>query len=145
MQYGGTCATRASYICVCMYMCHALGARPAAAQSLTGQNSVIEKFAREVPTSNVAGGERVDYSLPQVLLAGLGAAKTLQQLIELHHATRGQVKGSARAAHNSHELFVFRLRDVMHALVCALDEPGKREISQLVYMIETDFIKATCY
>ena len=68
--------------------------------------------------------QAVQYPLVEVTLTGLGAAEALQHLMELDHATWGHAKGCAGAAHNTHKLLILRRRDVVDALVGALDEPA---------------------
>ena len=76
-------------------------------------------------SSHLAGGEAVDDALPELFLARLGAAQTLQQLVELHRTARRHEEGGARVTHDRHELVVLGGRDVVHALVRALCVPGE--------------------
>jgi hypothetical protein len=63
--------------------------------------------------------------LPKILLAELGALEALQQFLELGGPAQGHLKRGAGGADGRHEVVVLAGRDVVQALVRALDEPGK--------------------
>lgn len=69
-----------------------------------------------------SGGDKVADALPEILLAGLGAPQTVQQLCELYHATRGKHESHPGTAKDVDELVVLCWCDVVHLGVGAGDE-----------------------